>query len=213
MADILATIRQMEADGVPEEQIQRLVASYKQRQPEAMYAANVEAANQPNTEMKTAQDRLSTEAGIAPDVPWQTHVKAGLGVAAGAGLIGAGMAAGPAALATGASRLLTSPAVSGAAGAYQGYKHGGVMGGLAGGVEGALLGKAFGGGVGRLGRLLSRAPAVVQAGPRAAAAAETLIKSPQEIAAAEQLAKIARMEASRRGLFSAAGEAAKVWPK
>ena len=57
------------------------------------------------------------------------------------------------------------------------------------------------------------ATAAIEAGPRVAAAAETLIKSPAEIAAAEQLAKLAQMEARRRGLLSAAGQAAKAWPK
>ena len=208
MADILATIRRMEADGVPEDQIRRVVDAYKAHQPEAMYAANIEAANQPNSEMDAAQQRLETEAGVGPGMAKANAVAAGV-----VGALGAGAAIGPGALAAGAGRLLTSPAVSGAVGAYHGYKRGGVMGGLAGGVEGALLGKAVSGSVGQMGRLLSRAPAVVKAGPHVAAAAETLIKSPQELAAAEQLAKLARMEASRRGLLSAAGDAAKAWPK
>ena len=158
---------------------------------EAMYRANVKAAEQSPTEGWRSNLDREEGMGVSPEA-----VQGGL---AGLGLIGtsiAGAALGPA-VATG-GRL-----VSGAARMVNPDLVGLISPRAAAGLRLAQ----------RVGRLRSSVSQAVKAGPHVAAAAETLIKSPQELAAAEQLAKIAQMEARRRGLLSAAGQAAQAWPK
>ena len=105
-----------------------------------------------------------------------------------------------------ALRAATLPIVDATAGAYGGYKRGGIPGAIIGGLSGAAVGR----GVGALTRMADAAKAAKTAAAVAEEAApmmkaaRPLILSPADAAVAAQKAKLAFMEAQQQGMKYAA---------